>query len=209
MIFSCGDAQPEYNEIYLSFQNREYLYIYNQSENYLCVDSDIPLCQRRFILSQDKAKVVKTIENTYRFSPNDKFIISASMNNQGGTILISDDKGDIVRYNSTYWVSSTYDNSNFISSSQHTGFCDISTIDTMIKNIFGEIYSDYGEYFKSELKIDYNSMTMNPDICRLAMVLNCIADKVSLEYGNSEYYSDISSGCFYSIYSQSESVENL
>ncbi|MCX7943254.1 MAG: hypothetical protein N2746_01940 [Deltaproteobacteria bacterium] len=178
-LSSCGENQGGYNFVYLQYNKNELMYVFNRSEYHLCYGSDVEICQKRYSISKLSGSTkcnAKTkscsgyYSYRYIFSPDDDFTISTAYDDDLRNVIVTNREGDVVFYSTDYFSSSTYITSVPISSSQHTGFCDVSIIESMLNQM---IQNRYG--YSYNITLDYNSLTMNPDVCRLAQLINCIA----------------------------------
>ncbi len=189
LSLSCGSSKSEYEYVYLDYFGKKLLYIFNNSEHYLCTENDLYSCQKQLISESysdsntHKPGKIIDLNKGYVYTLDDDFRIKVDYSKEIFSMSIAVG-GKQIHYSSSLLIRPTYISEDFIGASQYTGFCDIKLIDDMIKSITQTIdLRKYGYY------IDYISLTMNPDICKFASIINCFfSSGVMLD--NSEDLSD-------------------
>lgn len=215
-IFSCGDGNNKvYNQVYLKLDNMQFLYFYNQAERHLCINDDISICQQKYPLTNgsgdgkcsysyktDRIECEGVLSYSYQYVGNEKLIINTGIGDYTHIVSVIYNNNERIFYANTF-VSA--DDSYLISSSQHIGLCDITLIDELFR-FFIKSFGAIG------IKFDYNSLTLNPDICRLAQLINCIGPNFAsaklTEGKEKEKIINMSLQCFSSIYSFDEAKVN-
>ncbi|MCX7957990.1 MAG: hypothetical protein N3B13_03005 [Deltaproteobacteria bacterium] len=206
-LISCGEGHNGYNFVHLSYGVHRFLYVFNQSDYHLCYGSEIEACQKKYSISDfleskscDPKKQSCEFHYYYRytFSPDDEFAIYTTYDDDLRTIIVTGGKDDIILYMTDYSTSSTYILKEPITVTQQTGFCDISVLNILF---FQSLRSKYN------ISLDYNSMTMNPDVCRLAQLLACVSMyyPLGIDIDSNILPEDIfraGLGCFIMIYSR-------
>ncbi len=169
IMLSCGDGKEQYNSVYLSLPGHEYLYVYNQDEEYLCVDGKIPYCQERYNLTLNTNLNTSYIDTHIVYDSNENIAV---MTEGYTTYIMFNNRGfSLIRYVSSYPVNMGHFGNAYLSIIQSPGQCDVS----ILLNIFNKISSMFG----LNLKFDLYSASSNPEFCRFSNLMAC-----AMAYGN-------------------------
>ncbi len=206
---SCGNSPKEYKFIYLNYQNQEMLYVFRGSEEDLCFNEEISICQNKYSISDstgsikcDKNGCRGSVSMQYFYLADNNIVIGISYEDYVRSIIASNNDGQKVVYQTNIDVTPRYRTGEYISSTQYSGYCDA-------KFFIEFIYGLLPKGKSVDISVDMNSLAMNPDVCKFSLLFNCLVNiGIDLKNGTDELYpadalSKVSS-CIFLVYSQDE-----
>jgi len=179
LFLSCGDNNEGFNYTYLKLGKQEYLYIYNQSQHYLCVDKESEFCKTHFnsyYARNDSSYDYEDYDDTedeskYMFlDANQSFTIKQRYTQSSSTIFFLMGKNELLRYSESYYTSSRQNTYYDISPIQSPSLCDISGAMQLILSVTKAFFEISGE-----ISIDLPRTELNPDLCKASDFVNCLS----------------------------------
>lgn len=160
-VFSCAEDQSGYNSVYLQMFEKEYLYVFNQSERHLCVDDEIQFCQNNYKLTSMSYKMT----SHRNYTSGDNILIKTY--DYSTSIVFYLNKNNVITYTSSYPIGTQFAPSNSnVSSIQSPGYCDLSFLIHLLDEAFAQFYL--------EIQYDLYSLSTDPEMCRFSQVVSCL-----------------------------------
>lgn len=203
---SCGDGLKENSFIYLKLKNTELLYVFNKSEKEVCLEEDISLCESKYSLTDIRVSGKCDIHGCsgsgaarYQYITDDKILIGINYEDYIRSMIASDIEGKSIIYKTNIVSTSKYRTDEYISSAQYVGYCDANFLISVVSDFLG-----YGK-----IHLDTNSFTMNPEICKIGTVLQCLSSMgfnyvLDLDAKNKSEIQDMFGFCLFIAYSLDE-----
>lgn len=180
LIISCGNS--DYKFVYLKYKGGELLYIFDKDERHLCSNEEVRVCTDRYGLTglsgdvncdwTDKGIMCSGgFSYHYIYLADENFIIGTSYEDYIRDLIVATQDGDKIIYRTNIDSVATYANDEYISATQYPGFCDIKTYMELFSNLMSK---DIPSYVDFDVTFNLESISANPDLCKLAMIFNCL-----------------------------------